>query len=166
MTALLTDEVRAFIGREVTFTAPDEVGRAAIRYFALAIGDDNPVYTDDEAARAAGHPGVIAPPTMICESNQFLAAPRDEDGFPGHMWELPIPNCRLVRGGNEYAFVRPVLPTDIVTTMHRIAEITERTSASGQPMLLVVNEITYADQRGERLATNRETLIYLPRGVG
>jgi acyl dehydratase len=160
---LLTDDVRAFLGREVSFTAPDELGRSAIRYFALAVGDDNPVYTDDDAALAAGHPSVIAPPTLICETNQFLAKPRDGDGFPGHMWDLPLPDCRLVRGGNEYTFYRPVVPSDVITVTHRIADMTERLSRSGAQLLSVVNEITYRDQHGERLATNRETLIYEAR---
>jgi acyl dehydratase len=36
-----------------------------IRHWVEAMGDENPVYTDDEAARANGFPGVIAPPTML-----------------------------------------------------------------------------------------------------
>ena len=36
-----------------------------IRHFVEAVGDENPVYTDEKAARAAGFPGVIAPPTML-----------------------------------------------------------------------------------------------------
>jgi len=30
-----------------------------------AIGDNNPIYTDEDAAKAAGHPGLVAPPAMI-----------------------------------------------------------------------------------------------------
>src|SRR6201988_5579889 len=30
-----------------------------------AIGDNNPINVDDAAARAAGHPGIVAPPAMI-----------------------------------------------------------------------------------------------------
>ncbi len=49
------------------YPAPEayEVGREKIRDFALAIGDPNPVYVDPVAARAAGHPDVIAPPTFL-----------------------------------------------------------------------------------------------------
>ena len=43
----------------VTVTAED------IQSFAEAMGDLNPLYTDVEAARAAGYPDVIAPP-MFC----------------------------------------------------------------------------------------------------
>ena len=30
-----------------------------------AMGDKNPIYVDEEAAKAAGHPGIVAPPAMI-----------------------------------------------------------------------------------------------------
>jgi hypothetical protein len=49
---LLTEELRGWIGREVSYAAPEEIGRASIRYFALAIGDDNPLYVDEDYARA------------------------------------------------------------------------------------------------------------------
>ena len=158
--SLLTDEVRAWIGREAVYEAPEAIGRAAIRYFALAVGDENPLYTDEEYARAHGYPGVIAPPTFVCESNQFLRGPRDEDGYIGHRWDLPVHGGRLLRGGNEYAFMRPVLPSDRVTVRWRLEAIEERTTTDGDPMLVVASEATYTNQNGELLATNRETLIY------
>src|SRR5690606_41628823 len=42
-----------------------EVGRAKIAEFADAIGDDNPLHRDVEAAKEAGYPDVIAPPTFL-----------------------------------------------------------------------------------------------------
>lgn len=158
--SLLTDELRALIGTQRRYTAPEELGRAAIRYFALAIGAANPVYTSDEAARSAGHDGVIAPPTLIFESNQYAGLPADEDGFAGHGWQLPVPGARLVRGGNAYEFGRPVRPDDIITVTWRLAGMAERTGAAG-PMLIVTSVATYTDQRGELLGVNTETLIYL-----
>lgn len=161
---LLTDEVRSWIGREVVHAAPEELGRASIRYFALAIGDDNPLYSDDGYARSHGHPSVIAPPTLVCETNQFVPEPApDESGYIGHTWDLPVTGCRLIRGGNDYTFQRPVLPTDRVTVRWRIADIEEKASSSREPMLVVTSEATYTNQDGDLLATNRETLIYQRR---
>jgi acyl dehydratase len=159
---LLTDELRAWIGREVTYPAREELGRAAIRYFALALGDDNPLYHDDAYARAAGYPSVVAPPTLVCETNQYAHRPPDADGYIGHHWALPVRGCRLVRGGNEYELLRPVLPTDRVSVTWRLEEITERRSARGGPLLVVVSTATYVNQDGDLLARNRETLIYQP----
>ncbi len=44
---------------------PDAVNQAMIRHWVEALGDRNPVYVDDVAARQEGFPGVIAPPTML-----------------------------------------------------------------------------------------------------
>ena len=41
------------------------VNQPMIDHWLDAIGDRNPIYVDDAAARAAGHAGVVAPPAMI-----------------------------------------------------------------------------------------------------
>ncbi len=41
------------------------VNQPMVDHWLDAIGDNNPIYTDDAAAKAAGHPGVVAPPAMI-----------------------------------------------------------------------------------------------------
>lgn len=158
--SLLTDDIRAWIGKEAVYTAPEALGRAAIRYFARAIGDENPLYVDEGFAREHGHPDVIAPPTMICETNQYVAGPRRSDGLLGHWWDIPVEGARPVRGGNEYAFHRPVLPTDVITATWRIADISEREGSDGTAMLIVRSEATYTNQDGDLLATNAETIIY------
>lgn len=161
MSTLLTDEVRGLLGRSVSFAAPEPLGRAAIRYFAIAIGDANPLYTDAGFAHRHGHPDVIAPPTLVCETNQYMAGERNPDGYIGFTWEVPVPGrTRLVRGGNEYRFERAVLPTDVITATFTVADISERTASSGLAMLILVNEVVYTNQDGERLAANRETLIW------
>ena len=55
---------RELVGRSYPPSAVYEVGRAKIAEFATAIGADDPVHHDVEAARAAGHLDVIAPPTF------------------------------------------------------------------------------------------------------
>ena len=159
--SLLTEEIRAMIGREVSYTAPEELGRAAIRYFAGAIGDDNPLYTDDAHARAHGYDGVIAPPTLICETNQYAGLAQDADGYAGHDWHIDIPGARKVRGGNAYTFHQPVHPHDVITATWRLDGATERRNSAGQDMLVLTSVATYTDQRGRLLVTNEETIIFV-----
>ena len=162
---LLTEELRALIGKTVSYTAPEELGRAAIRYFARAVGDDNRLYTDDEYARAAGYDGVIAPPTLICETNQYADVARDADGYAGHSWGITVPNTRAVRGGNSYEFHQPTRPTDVITATWSVVDVTERATSAGLPMLIVTSRATYTNQHGETLATNEETLLFTPLGA-
>lgn len=159
---LMTDELKSWIGREFSYSAPEELGRASIRYFALAVGDDNPLYTSDEYARKAGYPSLIAPPTFVCETNQYAHREPNADGYIGHSWELPIAGCRMVRGGHQYEFLRPVLPSDRISVTWRLDDISEHTSSRGVPMVIAVAVATFTNQHGELLARNRETLIYQP----
>ena len=160
---LLTDELRALIGSEVTYVAPDEIGRAAIRYFALAVGDDNPVYVDDVAARDAGFNGVIAPPTFVCETNQYAHGQVSDEGYIGHRWRLPIAGCREVRGGHEYEFGRPVRASDRLRVTWRVADLVEKTSSRGTPLVVLRSEAVFHDDAsGDFLARNREAIIYEP----
>ena len=74
---LLTDELTEWVGREVTYRAPEPVGRAALRYFARAVGDDNPVYTDRDAAIDAGVQWL----TVYAFSTENWKRPKDEVRF-------------------------------------------------------------------------------------
>ncbi|BBY86455.1 bifunctional MaoC family dehydratase N-terminal/OB-fold nucleic acid binding domain-containing protein [Mycolicibacterium tokaiense] len=57
--ALLAD------GRSAPTPARDPVNEPMIHHWVDAIGDTNPIYVDEDAARAAGHEGIVAPPAMI-----------------------------------------------------------------------------------------------------
>ena len=55
-----------FVGRSSEpVLSQDEVNVPMIRHWVEAMGDANPVYLDESAARATGRAGVIAPPTML-----------------------------------------------------------------------------------------------------
>ncbi|MFI6531951.1 MaoC family dehydratase N-terminal domain-containing protein [Nonomuraea sp. NPDC050547] len=142
---------------EVTYTAPEELGRAAIRYFAQAVGDANPLYTDDAYAREHGYDGVIAPPTLIFETNQFTGLPRDADGYCGHTWDLGFPGTRLVRGGNTYELHQPVRPADVITVTWRLGDVVRKAGK-----IFVTSTAIYTNQHADLLAVNEETLIYVP----
>jgi acyl dehydratase len=160
---LLTDDVRAHIGRTVTYHSPDPVSRAAIRYFATAIGDDNPLYRDAGAARAVGLQDVIAPPTFVCETTQYTDRMPNEDGYAGHEWDLPLPPTRVLRGGHEYEFIEPVYPDTILSVTWTIEDMVEKVSSSGRRMLIITSLAEFHDQQGQLLVRNRETIIHQER---
>jgi acyl dehydratase len=160
--ALFSEELKTWIGREAHYPAREELGRASIRYFALALGDDNPLYLDDGYAREAGYPSVIAPPTLICETCQYSHLPLNEEGYIGHDWMLPIRGCRLIRAGNEYEFMRAILPTDRISVTWTLEDIVERSRSGGGTQLFVRSVARYRDAAGELVAVNRETVAYQP----
>lgn len=150
---LLTDEVRAWVGATAVYTAPEELSRASIRAFALAIDSDPDRWTS------------AAPPTLIFETCQLTGlSERDMSGYLGHDWELPLPvPCTMIRGGNDYRIGRPARPDDVITTSWKITQIRERHDVDGVPLLIVVAEAVYSAADGGQIASNTETLIYRPR---
>jgi acyl dehydratase len=158
--SLLTPEVRACVGQTVEYTAPEPLGRASIRYFALALGDHDPLWFDDGFARAHGWPGVVAPPTLICETCQYALGGPDGDGYLGHAWRLPFPTpCRLLRGGNDYRFDAPATPDTVLHVRWELVSLDAKAA-----FVVARAQAQYRDQFGDLLATNDETLLFRPAG--
>ncbi len=114
-------------GRSKPRTGRDPVNQPMIRHWVDAIGDANPIYVDEAAARAAGHPGIVAPPAMIQVWTMMgLGGERPADDPLGKVMELfdgagyvgvVATNCeqtyhRYLRPGEEVSVTAEV--TDIV----------------------------------------------------
>ena len=160
------ERAKALVGQYAPSKSREHLTEAthdAMRNFARSYGDDNPLYTDEAFAQGHGYDGVIAPPTLIFETNQFASAsvPRDIEGLAGHRWDLELPGTRQVRGGNSYEWHRPARPTDVVTVTWTLREMAERQTRDGKSMLVVTSHAEYTNQTGERLATNEEQLIFV-----
>ncbi|QMU72771.1 MaoC family dehydratase N-terminal domain-containing protein [Streptacidiphilus sp. P02-A3a] len=138
----------SFIGRTYPPTAPYEVGREKIREFAEAIGDTNPVYTDAEAAKAFGHPDVIAPPTF-----PFLLTYRAADQVVNDP-ELGLDFSRVVHGDQRFSYVRPVRAGDRLTVTCTIDSIK---SLAGNDVLSVRGDVR--DESGEQVVTAEMMLV-------
>ena len=152
----LIAKLRATIGMETVFQSPDEFGRSSFRQYALAIGDFNPLYTDLDFAQAHGLSNVMAPPTLICDTWQFVEGDFDEEGR-----QLALKDDLGVgglRAGNSYEFFQPVHPGDVVTAKRKTKDVYEKTGRSGRLLFWDV-ETSYYNQLDELLATNVETMF-------
>jgi len=159
--SLITPEIRGLVGKEEVFSSPEELSRASIHRFAVAVGDPNPLYYDAEFAVNTRHKGIVAPPTMIFETNHNIGDERLEDGGYASRIMLPPPLTRFVRGGNEYEIVQSARPDDKITMKRKIAEIYEKEGKKGN-LVFVIIEMTFFNQKEELLGINRETLIFMP----
>jgi len=157
----LFEQLKATIGRELVFQAPDEMGRPAFRQYALAIGDFNPIYSDGEFAATHGLRDVMAPPTLLCDTWQYVNSDMNDRGDLLGRGAFGEPTG--LRAGNEYEFFQPVHPDDVVTARWLVKDVYERKGRSGALVFQVI-EATYSNQRGELLARNTETLFYREEG--
>jgi acyl dehydratase len=97
-----------------------EVCSEKIREYASAIGAENPVHHDREAARAAGFRDVVAPPMFCVVYSARALGPAIVDP------EVGINLAMMVHGGQEFVWGEPVCAGDEITTSARVAEISER----------------------------------------
>ena len=124
-----------------------DVEKGAIRKFAEAIGDADPIYHDVQAAQAAGLKTIVAPPTFLCTF-------RAQD-----LPELKIAFGRVrLNGGNAYEYYQPVYAGDTITVTAKYADVAERTGRTGK-MVFVFTELTFRNQHGEVVAKGRNTGI-------
>jgi acyl dehydratase len=135
----------SYVGKALPPTAPYRVGREKIREFALAIGEGASVCLDVDAARAAGHPDLVAPPTFAAT----IAIPAVEAFLrdPAFGWDYG----RMVHGEQTFTLHRPVHAGDELTTVLHLDDLRARagshfatlrcevTDAAGVPVLTAVS---------------------------
>ncbi len=158
--SLITPEAEAMIGKQVGLQTGIVYPKEAQR-FAAAVGDLNPLYFDDETARAQGYRGVIAPPMFLPQILQGvtrLDAVR-EDGVPLEGGsDIPLRAERLMAGGEDYEFFAPIYPGDSITAQTHIQNIEEKSGRSGR-FVLITRETQYTNQDGTVVAKGRFSLI-------
>ena len=158
MTSLL-ERLKATVGQEIVLRAPDEMGRSSLRQYALAIGDFNPLYSNREFAQANGLRDVMAPPTLICDTWQYVDSDMDERG--DLLGRGPIRELEGLRAGNEYEFFQTIHPDDVITAHWTVKDVYEKTGRTGSLVFQVI-ETTFYNQSDELLARNTETMFYRP----
>jgi acyl dehydratase len=86
-------QLRCRLGQEVTGPPPylTEATRDAIRHWAEALGDDNPLWRDAEYARTTRWGTIIAPPTMLYAFDRLSIGYRG--GLPGVHAIIGIESC-------------------------------------------------------------------------
>ena len=148
---VVPEEMKEWVGREIQLgTAVVEAG--AIRRFADAIKDPNPIYRDDEYAGKTSYESIIAPPTFIHSLRNVGYVMIPPESMP---WE----KSTGLNGGNEFEFFKPFRPGDVITGTAKMVDIRSRQSRNLGPMLFFIVEMTYTNQKREVVAKQRSTTI-------
>jgi acyl dehydratase len=134
--------IAEYVGRALPPSRPYLVGREKVREFALAVGEGASVSTDLDAARAAGHPDLVAPPTFAVAFTLPLMEAFLRDPAVG--WDYG----RMVHGEQSFTAHRPLYAGDeLVTTLH----VDELRTRAGSLFLTLRSEV--ADAAGEPVLT-------------
>jgi len=124
------------------------VGREKIREYAHAVGETQPLHLDLDAARAAGHRDLVAPPmfVVVYAAQAFATAIVDP--------ELELDFARMVHGAQEFAWGPLVVAGDEITTELEVADIADR---GGVGFFTFTSRSE--NQDGERVSTGTWTCI-------
>jgi acyl dehydratase len=156
------ERINQLVG-QVKRTDLGEVTRLEIGRFAIACGDSSALFFDDEFARWAGYPSIIAPPLYLSSVMTWGVGPAEDqlktDGLTGEeIMSLPVEDLRIMGGGQELEFHGPVVAGTHVFMETAIETVQIKDGRSGT--FLVVGLLRkYHDSEDRLLVTCRENFI-------
>ena len=130
----------------------NDIEKGAIKRFAEAIEDSNPIYTDESYAKKSNYRNVVAPPTFLRSVN---TNPLPEN--------IKSPYSAVVDGGSVWEYFEPVCAGDVITTRTKLQDIFDRDGRLGN-MIFIIRVTSYTNQKSELVATQTTTSItYEPK---
>ena len=156
---MVPEDVKQYIGK-MDPPSVRGVEKGAIRRYADAVGNDNPLYYDEAYASKSRYGSIIAPPgffgwpTKPARSSAGLS-----EGIVTLQTALSkVGFSRILDGGISYDFYLPVRAGDVLVASLKIKDITEKEGKSGT--LVICNfETTYLNQNGDLVAKAYQTFI-------
>jgi len=124
--------------------------RTRLQFFAKAIGETDPVYTDPAAARDAGYADLPAPPTFL------FAAELDSGASSRLLADLGIPLAKLLHGEQGFSYHRAACAGDTVTVRSTITDIYDKKNGA---LEFVVKSSRATNQRDELVAELRTVIV-------
>jgi len=129
---------RKWIGHEVAKSVLD-IERGRLKFFAKAVGETNPIYTDEAAAKAAGY-------ADLPDSGSMFA-----------LFDLlSVPLSKLLHGEQGFEYLAPVVAGDTVTVSSRVKDIYDK---RGGALEFVETESTAVNQHGATVAKMRNVSV-------
>jgi acyl dehydratase len=132
------------------------IDRGRLRFFAEAIGETDPVYTDVDAAKAAGHPDIPAPPT-------FLFSVELENPEPFAFLESIGVDLRMVLHGEQsFTYHAIAYPGDSLVATPRITDVYAK---KGGALEFIVKNTAITRVDGAPIAELESVIVIQNRGV-
>ena len=96
------------------------IEKGQLKLFAKAVGESNPIYSDEEAAKAAGHPTLPAPPTFTFSLG--LMAP----AMKGSVTEMTPNVATGLHGEQGFIYHKPMYAGDTITLQTKTVDIYDK----------------------------------------
>lgn len=160
--ALITEAARRWAGT-VADTRVFPVTEADIRRYTTAIGETDPIHLDPDAARSAGHRGLVAPPlfTYVVRMQCFNVVPAAEVEPDGSTKgdTPPVTVQRAMAGETVIELGVPIVAGDRIAVSKTVSDMYEKEGRSGA-LLFVVFDYHFTNQDDEMVAHETFTRIF------
>lgn len=160
-----TSRIAALIaaGEARHYRARDRVSTATINTLTDVLEDRNPNYRDPAAARANGHPDVIAPATALQVWTMNLLGEEPSDSPVDRAYDI-LRECgfpSVVAVNSEQHYDRPIAPGDLISSTETVEELSELKQTGLGPGMFITTLFVFRDEAGEQVGTMRfRTLWY------
>ena len=153
-------------GRSKPRAGRDPVNIPMIRHWTDAIGDRNPIYVDEDAAKAAGHPGLVAPPAMIQVWTMMgLAGSRPDDDPLGKIIGLfdDAGYIGVVATNCEQTYHRYLRPGEEVTVSAELTDVVGPKQTALGEGYFINQRITWQVGDEDVAAMNWRIMKFIPK---
>lgn len=178
----LRERLEAFIGRPVgsgsgVSVAPDPVNQPMIRHWAAAFEDDNPIYTDPDAAAASRHGQIVAPPLMLQTWTMATplirgigergGSPVESTGDGGVLAVLDAAGYTATLASNsDFEFDRYLHLGEVITSTTVVDTISDEKQTRLGPGFFLTWVTDYHDESGERVGRQHFRILKFKPGGG
>lgn len=120
------------------------------RWAIYSVGDDNPLWRDEEYAKRTTWGEVIAPPTFLFSIDTTIVGP----GLPGIQW---------IHGGTDWELFRPVRVGDRITARARLINVEEKAGRRASRFIIQEGETLFEDAGGQLVGRAVTQMLRVPR---
>lgn len=140
---------KSLIGRSLGVTVA-EVEKGRLRFFAKAIGETDPVYSDEAAAKAAGYRSLPVPPTFL------MCLQGEGRDLVETLKVLGFDLGRILHAEQEFVYHTMAFAGDTLTFDTRVGDVYDK---KGGALQFVVQETRITNQAGEHVADMRSSVV-------
>jgi len=133
---------------------PVSIERTKLRELALAIGDPNPIYQDQQATQAAGYEDVLLLPTtatifLFWENTHFIE----------QLAELGLDVVQLIHREESYEYLSVVHPGGTLTGVMTVLDGSTRKGPDNSSIDLVTLRLSYTNLQGQTVLVATTRLV-------
>lgn len=133
-------------------TAPQtvDVEKGRLKFFAEAIGESDPIYSDEAAAKAAGHKSLPAPPTFA------FCLEMETNSLWDNIAAMGVPVGKILHGSQSFTYQAPIYAGDRITFVTKVSDIYAK---KGGALEFIVEDTTATNQDGLEVAQLQRVIV-------